>query len=105
MQTESTDVAPPWYRQPWPWFLISLPAAAIIGCIVTTVLAVRSADGVVADYYQRGLSINNELARTRRARGLEANAALPIDETRPTRPEGQRSSEPSPARTESTTVR
>ena len=25
----------PWYRQFWPWFLISLPATAVAGCAVT----------------------------------------------------------------------
>jgi hypothetical protein len=61
----------PWYRQPWPWFLLALPAAAVIGGIATTVLAVRSNDGVVAaDYYKRGLAINEELSRRERAVAL-----------------------------------
>ena len=57
----------PWYRQPWPWFLIALPAVAVVASTATAVLAVRSNDGVVADYYQRGLAINDELARSARA--------------------------------------
>lgn len=52
----------PWYRQPWPWFLIALPAIAVVGCIATMILAIRTNDAVVADYYQRGLDINKELA-------------------------------------------
>lgn len=58
----------PWYRQPWPWFVISLPAAAVVGGIVTAVLAIRNSDEVVAtDYYKRGLAINEQLVRRDRA--------------------------------------
>lgn len=31
----------PWWREPWPWILISGPALAIVGCAVTIVLAVK----------------------------------------------------------------
>lgn len=61
----------PWYRQRWPWLLMVPPLAAVIGGIVTIVLAVRSNDGMVADdYYKRGLAINVELSRSQRAREL-----------------------------------
>jgi hypothetical protein len=61
----------PWYRQRWPWLLMLPPLAAVIGGIVTIVLAVRSDDGVVAaDYYKRGLAINAELSRSERAAEL-----------------------------------
>jgi hypothetical protein len=61
----------PWYRQRWPWLLMVPPLAAVIGGIVTIVLAVRSNDGVVAaDYYKRGLAINAELSRSERAAEL-----------------------------------
>ncbi len=61
----------PWYRQRWPWLLMLPPLAAVIGGIITVVLAVRSDDGVVAaDYYKRGLAINAELSRSRRATEL-----------------------------------
>ncbi len=32
----------PWWREPWPWILMAGPAAAIIGCIITIVLAVQN---------------------------------------------------------------
>lgn len=48
--------------------------------IVTMVIAVRGADGVVAgDYYKRGLAINEELARTHLAQQLGLKAALRLD--------------------------
>jgi len=68
--------APPWYRQRWPWLLITPPAVAVIGCIATITLAIRSNDGVVAeDYYKQGMAINQQLARKDRAvaLGVQAN--------------------------------
>lgn len=54
----------PWYREPWPWLLIAGPLLVVVACMVTTVIAVRSDDGVVAgDYYKRGLLVNQRLPR------------------------------------------
>lgn len=75
----STDVVTPWYRQGWPWFLIALPATAVIGGIITAILAVRGFDGpVVADYYKQGLAINEEVARAQLARELAVSAAVEL---------------------------
>src|SRR4030095_5889909 len=53
-----------WYRDPWPWFLIAGPLVVVIACMATTVIAVRSDDGVVAgDYYKRGLLVNQQLPK------------------------------------------
>jgi hypothetical protein len=75
-----TDTAP-WYRHFWPWFLISIPAAAVAGSILTGVLAGRHADSLVMDdWYQEGKKINRILARDRVARRLSISAELRIDE-------------------------
>jgi len=67
----------PWYREPWPWFLISLPATAVIAGIATVWIAATSADGlVVGDYYKAGLAINQTLARDDAARALALTATL-----------------------------
>lgn len=67
----------PWYREPWPWFLISLPAAAVIGGIMTVWIAFQSDDGlVVGDYYKAGLAVNQTLARDDAARALALVATL-----------------------------
>jgi hypothetical protein len=66
-----------WYREPWPWFLISLPAIAVIAGLSTVWIAYRTADGlVVGDYYKAGLAINQTLARDDRARDLALTATL-----------------------------
>jgi hypothetical protein len=75
-----TDAAP-WYRHFWPWFLISIPAAAVAGSILTFVLAGRNQDSLVTDdWYREGKTINRILARDRLARRLAISAELRIDE-------------------------
>jgi len=68
---------PPWYKQFWPWFLITFPALAVVAGIATIILAVKSDDGLVNDnYYKEGLAINQKLGKKQRAHelNLEANA-------------------------------
>lgn len=67
----------PWYREPWPWLLMAGPAAVVVAGIATTVVAVTSFDGMVADdYYRQGLAINRVIAREEAARRLGVSAAL-----------------------------
>lgn len=61
----------PWYRQFWPWFLISLLGVAVIGGLVTVDIAMRHhVDMVVDDYYKQGLAINQVLDRDHKAKQL-----------------------------------
>jgi hypothetical protein len=65
----------PWYREPWPWILMSGPAAAIVAGAATFWIAASGADGLVADdYYKRGLAINQVLALEENARRLGVHA-------------------------------
>src|SRR6185436_3733558 len=68
----------PWYREPWPWLLMSGPAAVIVAGAITTWMAFATSDGLVADdYYKRGLAVNAVLKREQAAarRGIEARVA------------------------------
>ncbi|UCE89921.1 MAG: FixH family protein [Pseudomonadota bacterium] len=88
---ESTDPSPsslatgaadatPWYRQFWPWVLITFPLLAVIGSAITITLAVRTADGlVVDDYYKEGLGINRTLAMEDTAQALGLTASAEVD--------------------------
>ncbi|MHB1353929.1 MAG: FixH family protein [Thiobacillus sp.] len=81
MNSPSDPPSKPWYREPWPWFLISLPAAAVVGGIATVWIAATNADGlVVGDYYRAGLAINQVLARDDRARRLGLGATLQAED-------------------------
>lgn len=77
MNTLNPHASKPWYREPWPWFLISLPATAVIAGLTTVWIAVTSADGlVVGDYYKAGLAINQTLERDAAAHDLALRASL-----------------------------
>ncbi len=60
----------PWYRQFWPWFIISIPATAVIGGFIMLFIAIRHPDPVIIDAaeYQQ---LKNEL----RAQPAKAEAA------------------------------
>jgi len=67
----------PWYRQLWPWLLISLPLSAVIAGLATWYIAWRSNDGLVADdYYKQGMEINRSLASREIAIQLGLSAAM-----------------------------
>ena len=67
----------PWYRQFWPWFLISLPATVVVAGLSTWYIADRHADDlVVDDYYKNGLAINRQLEKKQRAEDQNISAQL-----------------------------
>ena len=70
-----------WYREPWVWLLIGLPATAVIGGFITLYLAIISNDGlVVDDYYKQGLEINRILARDKAAATHQLMATVTLDQ-------------------------
>ena len=80
MKTLLTPIKP-WYREPWPWLLMSGPAIVVVAGIITAVLAVRTQDGlVVDDYYKQGLAVNKDLSRDLAAKtaGLSAEVTLDV---------------------------
>jgi hypothetical protein len=69
----------PWYREPWPWIIMAIPAASVVMGVVMVVLATQTNDGlVVEDYYKQGLAINQVLDREARARELGLVARLTV---------------------------
>ena len=44
MKREDTK---PWYRQFWPWFIIALPAASVIGGLTTVWISLQTTDSLV----------------------------------------------------------
>jgi len=75
--------ARPWFREPWPWLLISGPALTVAAGLATLWLAVASDDGLVADdYYKRGLAINRVLTREAVARSHHYRAHVVLNPAR-----------------------
>jgi len=72
MRREDTK---PWYRQFWPWFIIALPAASVVGGLTTVWISLQTTDSLVLqsdDGVQaaaaRGIAAEQEANR----RGLRA---------------------------------
>lgn len=67
----------PWYRQLWPWLLISMPALAVVGGAITLWLAITSNHAlVVDDYYREGRAINLTIARDQESVRMGLRAVL-----------------------------
>lgn len=78
----NTAVARPWFREPWPWILAAGPSIVVVAALYTAWLAVVSNDGLVTDdYYRKGLSANQTIARSEQATrmGLVAGVRIAAD--------------------------
>lgn len=74
MQREDTK---PWYRQFWPWFIISIPAGTVIAAFITIYIASKDADSLVkSDYYKKGLAVNLDKSLQEKAAALKIAARL-----------------------------
>ena len=79
--------AKPWHRHVWPWLLMLPPLVSVVAGVAVLCVAAATNDGLVAeDYYQRGITINERLARERSAAECAAKdfacAAAPSQEGR-----------------------
>jgi hypothetical protein len=71
----------PWYRQFWPWFIMGLPAAAVIASFVSLYIAITNEDSLVRDdWYQDGKAANMDLKRDQVAKQAGMNADLRFDD-------------------------
>ncbi len=68
----------PWYRQFWPWFIMFPPLAAVVGGVVTLILAGGPPAMVVDDYGEIAMATRLEAVRDRAAaeRGLSGELSL-----------------------------
>jgi hypothetical protein len=72
-----------WYREPWPWIVMSGPALAVIGSLVSAYLAIHGADPVVdQDYYEHGLQINRQLEREQQVERLRHQTESQVERAR-----------------------
>jgi hypothetical protein len=74
-----TPMPEPWYRQFWPWFLIALPACAVVASLFTIWLAVSSPNSMVVDDYSRIARMTEQrMERDLRAAELGLSARLQV---------------------------
>lgn len=59
----------PWWREPWPWILMAGPAAAIVGCAITIVLAVQnfSNEPILDGGIKKGLVVSKHVPASKHA--------------------------------------
>ncbi|CAB0149947.1 hypothetical protein PSI9734_00520 [Pseudidiomarina piscicola] len=64
----------PWYKQVWPWVLMSIPFSVVIAMAITLTVASNYGDNpmVVDDYYKQGRAINSQVEKVQeaQARGI-----------------------------------
>lgn len=72
---------PPWYKQFWPWFLISILVFAVVIGLGLLWVSLLNPDSMVRDnYYKEGRAINMHMGRDQKASELDIKAAFTIDE-------------------------
>lgn len=70
----------PWYKQFWPWFLISLPLSVVVAALFTINLAIETDDGLVSDdYYKEGLAIHKDADSKAKAKALGIAGVVSYD--------------------------
>lgn len=69
----------PWYKQFWPWFLITIPIISVILGITLLVLATSTKDSLVKDdYYKEGKAINKTFKLIQNARDLAIATSINV---------------------------
>lgn len=64
-----------WFQYPMVWLVIFFPALAVVGGIITIIIAVNTEDGLVVDnYYKKGLEINKVIKHDQMAKQLGLSA-------------------------------
>ncbi|MEM6511997.1 MAG: FixH family protein [Pseudomonadota bacterium] len=84
MTTNAVAIDPPpsvtpWYRQFWPWFIMSIPAATVVACMYTIGLALSTSDSLVLKPVN-GIDVLTEqhLLAEKRAVALGMTASLSL---------------------------
>ena len=80
MSLTASEDSTPWYRQFWPWVLISIPASSVAWGMVTIWIATREPVALVKDdYYKQGLAINWDIAKDQLASEMQLSTRLDFD--------------------------
>ncbi|WP_150303410.1 FixH family protein [Pseudomonas saliphila] len=77
---EDDDIQP-WYKQFWPWFIISILGLSVVLGLGLLYVSIINQDSMVRDnYYKEGRAINMHLGRDRMAEELNLTAEFSIDD-------------------------
>jgi len=69
-----------WFQHPMVWLVILFPSLAVVGGIITIIIAMNTEDGLVVDnYYKKGLEINQDIRFDQTASQLGISAFVNIN--------------------------
>ena len=75
-----SSVVKVWYREPWPWILMSGPAIVVVASLFTAWIAYKTSDGLVTeDYYRKGLSAHQTIESSEKAVSLGLRAGVRVE--------------------------
>jgi hypothetical protein len=78
----SNEASRPWYKQPWLWFVLSVPITSVILSSIMVTVAVVGKDSLVSDnYYKDGMAINQTIEQDQLANTLGIKPLLSIEGT------------------------
>ena len=80
--SNDNDIIAPWYRQPWLWFLLIFPGAAIIWCLAIITVSLNMDSSLVMDDYSkqaRGFALDRARDETAQTLGLHAKLSFNED--------------------------
>lgn len=70
-----------WWHYGHAWLVFGGPAAVVIACMITMVIAVKGQDPIIdQDYYRHGTEINQSLAAEKSAEDVKAQDAKTLAE-------------------------
>ena len=82
MTDTNTPSTNPWYKQPWLWFILSVPIASVILSSIMVSVAVIGKDSLVSDnYYKDGMGINQTIEQDKLAVQLNIIPVVTIQDT------------------------
>lgn len=74
---------PPWYKQFWPWFLLTVPVVSVVLGITMLFFASTTKDSLVKDdYYKEGKAINVNRGKIEKAKQLGISTLLTMTDER-----------------------
>lgn len=76
------EASRPWYKQPWLWFVLSVPIASVILSSIMVTVAVVGKDSLVSDnYYKDGMAINQTIEQDQLANTLGLQPVISMKST------------------------
>lgn len=75
----SVETANPWYREPWPWFIIGIVGLGVVSGLGILTMGIKNAPEIVSgDYRQLGKALVDTDERTGKARALGLSGELDV---------------------------